>query len=726
MIEPKRFIRNNLDPSDSTTLIARQHHYNQQPTAPLPSPSDVRLPSMAQSLQQPQQQQQQLQLSQPSSSAMVDVLGISQNKLSNANTTINTNSNSQALGGGRAIMPTSQIEMTISCRNLLNRDILSKSDPFCLVLIKDSWQEKFYELGRTETIQDSLNPEWVKKFIIDYNFETVQKIRFEVWDQDLDSKEFLGHHETTLAEIVSFVSRQYVRKLSGMPDKNCGSIIIVTEELSSCKQIVQMCFAADHLPRFICGLFRPDPFLVISRSNEDGTFSVVIKSEPVRSSKAPVWLPINMRVRTLCNGDYERTIKIDCYDYRANGKHVLIGTCYTSLRELCTDDNHQHPQQANTIIESNLNKQSNLFGAGINVSLSMNKKFIFQPPKTPNHSASSSPFSSNRSKYLVQQPSSNRNSNRSNIKQSNLAGNSNIVTNNDLDCFDNFASGSRSGSIEQRKRKTTIIPVNGMNQPSDSCGFLLLKEITVTEEITFIDYIKSGTQMHFAVAIDFTASNGPPRDPHSLHFLDVFGGKPNSYEIALRAVGEIIQQYDSAGMFPAFGFGARIPPSGEVSHQFALNGNPSHPYCSSISEIMTHYRSCLANITLYGPTNFSLVIQHTTQIAAKFQDGKHYFILLIITDGIISDMHQTKNAIIDASKLPISIIIVGVGSADFAAMDELDSDDIRLSVNGRYAERDIVQFVPLNKFISKTGPYIRSQADLAREVLAEIPDQMTG
>ena len=46
--------------------------------------------------------------------------------------------------------------------------------------MKDPWQEKFFELGRTETIQDSLAPEWVKKFIMDYNFEIVQRIRFEV------------------------------------------------------------------------------------------------------------------------------------------------------------------------------------------------------------------------------------------------------------------------------------------------------------------------------------------------------------------------------------------------------------------------------------------------------------------------------------------------------------------------------------------------------------------
>ena len=44
-----------------------------------------------------------------------------------------------------------------------------------------------------------------------------------------------------------------------------------------------------------------------------------------------------------------------------------------------------------------------------------------------------------------------------------------------------------------------------------------------------------------------------------------------------------------------------------------------------------------------------------------------------------------------ASALPLSIIIVGIGDADFEAMDVLDGDDVRLSSRGRYAERDIVQ-----------------------------------
>ena len=78
---------------------------------------------------------------------------------------------------------------------------------------------------------------------------------------------------------------------------------------------------------------------------------------------------------------------------------------------------------------------------------------------------------------------------------------------------------------------------------------------------------------------------------------------------------------------------------------------------------------------------------------------QQYFVLLIITDGVITDMDQTCAAIVEASRLPMSIIIVGVGAADFSAMEFLDSDDKLLrSPRGDVAARDIVQFVPFRDF----------------------------
>ena len=46
-----------------------------------------------------------------------------------------------------------------------------------------------------------------------------------------------------------------------------------------------------------------------------------------------------------------------------------------------------------------------------------------------------------------------------------------------------------------------------------------------------------------------------------------------------------------------------------------------------------------------------------------------------------------------ASKTPMSVIIIGVGNADFSEMDALDSDKEMLSSCGVVAARDIVQFV---------------------------------
>ena len=258
-------------------------------------------------------------------------------------------------------------------------------------------------------------------------------------------------------------------------------------------------------------------------------------------------------------------------------------------------------------------------------------------------------------------------------------------------------------------------------------GFLHL--VTCKLEIipTFLDFISNGTELSFTVAVDFTASNGNPQDSRSLHFIDP-SGAPNQYVAAIKAVGEIIQDYDSDKMFPALGFGARIPPDGKVSHEFFLNLT-TDPYCAGVDGILAAYHQSLYNVQLYGPTNFSPVIRHVARFARAFQsDPSNYFVLLIITDGIITDMEATKSAIIDASDLPLSIIIVGVGQEDFSAMEELDSDDALLSHNGKTAKRDIVQFVEMQKFVSGVGTHRLNwnKEHLAREVLFEIPEQLVG
>ena len=64
-------------------------------------------------------------------------------------------------------------------------------------------------------------------------------------------------------------------------------------------------------------------------------------------------------------------------------------------------------------------------------------------------------------------------------------------------------------------------------------------------------------------------------------------------------------------------------------------------------------------------------------ILSLLSPQQQYFILLLLTDGTLSDMRETKLALIRASSLPMSVIIVGVGGANFSAMRELDADEAR-------------------------------------------------
>ncbi|OMO61283.1 C2 calcium-dependent membrane targeting, partial [Corchorus capsularis] len=199
------------------------------------------------------------------------------------------------------------------------------------------------------------------------------------------------------------------------------------------------------------------------------------------------------------------------------------------------------------------------------------------------------------------------------------------------------------------------------------------------EQFSFLDYISSGFELNFMVAVDFTASNGDPRNKDSLHYIDP-SGQLNSYQRAIMEVGEVIQFYDSDRRFPAWGFGGRT--GGQLSHCSNLNGINTYEV-EGVHGIMSAYANALHNVTLSGPTFFSHVIHMAARMAgdATSNGVNKYFVLLIITDGVLSDIQETIDALVRASDLPLSILIVGVGNADFKQMEILDADDGRRLTN---------------------------------------------
>ena len=257
-------------------------------------------------------------------------------------------------------------------------------------------------------------------------------------------------------------------------------------------------------------------------------------------------------------------------------------------------------------------------------------------------------------------------------------------------------------------------------------GVIELQRMSRHPVYTFLDYIRGGTQIHFTVAIDFTVSNKDPASPFSLHHIHP--DHPNQYMVALKAVGEIIEEYDTDKLFPALGFGARLP-DGTIAHDFFLNTDSPDPHCRGVDGIMDAYKKAIRTVTLATPTYFTPVIQFvSTYAAAQTDDGNHYHVLLILTDGEITDYQQTKAAIVAASALPMSIIIIGVGphEARHFSMNLLDSDKKLLRDQaGRVAKRDIVQFVAFSQY-AREMKQEQVRTRLAMDVLAELPAQVVG
>ena len=235
---------------------------------------------------------------------------------------------------------------------------------------------------------------------------------------------------------------------------------------------------------------------------------------------------------------------------------------------------------------------------------------------------------------------------------------------------------------------------------------------------SFIDYLRGGMQINLSIAIDFTASNLEPSDPKSLHYLSSYN---NQYEMAIKSCGNIIANYDYNKMFATYGFGGKFYGKQEVDHCFPLNGNENNPEIFGIDGVLKAYREALTKTKLHGPTYFHHFIEKINNKVLKQVEEKNfdiYHILMILTDGIIEDTDATINALVEASFLPISVIIIGIGNADFTNMNILDADDVPLyDDNDRKASRDLVQFVPFNKY--KNDPI-----KLAEEVLEEIPRQI--
>ena len=562
----------------------------------------------------------------------------------------------RALYGGPG---SSRVELCLSASGLVNLDWFSKSDPLCVVYLGDA-RGTFRELGRTEMIRDDLNPHFVRTFLVNYCFHEVQPLRFLLYD--IDNKASGGGGGGCRAEPTHRRWRAGGRARALNADTrdsfhSCPKMALHEQDLIGEVDILLSDVVGAPGQAVTKELRYRRPQLVKRRRG----YLTITAEECSGAEGSGDALSFEPRARQL------------------RGKGSGGGVILTLLRTMATAGAAGgRSERAQPVYRSEVVKNGGSKG--------------WRRVEIPTERL----CRGDEHRPILFEAHAHR-SNGQHI----LLGTATTTLAKLM-----VANG---GNVE-------LALLGGGGRPQ---GALVLANPGIYRSNTFLQFIRGGCEVCLSVAVDFTASNRSPADPRSLHFWDP--NRPNEYVRAIESVGSVLMAYDSDRLIPLYGFGAKVPPNySAVSHCFPLTFS-REVEVDDIKRILEAYRAALPRVVLAGPTYFSRVIAQAAKAASRHstQGAQQYHILLILTDGNvdIQDMAETKRQIIAASELPLSIIILGVGGANFDSMRLLDSDDVILEQDGKEAKRDIVQFVSYREFAG------RPMAELAAATLEEVPRQ---
>ncbi|XP_028397014.1 copine-1-like isoform X2 [Dendronephthya gigantea] len=456
-----------------------------------------------------------------------------------------------------------KLEMYIRCTELCQVDQFSKSDPLCVLFMKNMGQ--WCEYGRTESIPNNLNPRFCQSIGLEVGGADTLPIKLTVYDlanftsKDLRKHDVIGSVELDLRNVLE-VERPFVGELRMPGDtKARGYIYVYFKDIKDTKS--KLTFQVKGAKLTKRGMFaKCNAYFEVCRKIQEGTneeFHPVYRSQIVARSQEPRWQPADIPLHKLCDDvDNDASILLQCWHFIQDGGDELIGEAHCSINDLLKQD----------------------------------QKVV--------------------QLYSQQQ-------------------------------------------IKSKRPK--------------SSGSLKILQCCLERQYNVLDFIRGGCDMKFVCAIDFTLSNGRPKDNYSLHSML---SEHNEYLEALRSLGSVLSYYCVDKRHPVFGFGARLPDEDVISHCFSLNGNENSPQIHDLEEIIDAYLRRISTLTFAGPTFLAPVFRRILRdhVPVSNQSSQCYVTVLILLDGIVNDLDELLPEVRKAKELPLSIVIAGVGPGNFHSM----------------------------------------------------------
>ena len=531
-------------------------------------------------------------------------------------------------------------------------------------------------LGETETIAHNNHPQWTESFVLEYEAGTKHFFFVHVFVKhnrpsmnSLKEKEetLLGSARFEVGDVLSTHQHTRARRLrSGgcvfcrlEPPKthlrsSINSLGTQQQDVSGPLEPVaylRFRLAAKnlHMPhrkrRSFSKLFhdnQPDTFVTIAKKPEKESrhmWAMVFRSQPVGNSLNPKWDLSLVEMDTMGGGrtqdPLDQFIRISVF---AVGKPPrLLGFCETTLRiflQASLYNSNHSSSNANNNTQPDIPSDRTIEEAG------EASEFILQR----NHRKMKEV-----GKIIVLEAS--------------------IVT------MDEASGAFQKVVLEEQQEQDDDIPIS-----VDLAAIPVLKppqqqqqqQQQSPENIRNL-LVDDGCKINFCVAIDFTSSNGDPRnDQSSLHYQSE---SFNDYEESILAVGNAVQQYSESNEYNVWGFGAKFDRKESQAHHIFQCG--PKPVVKGVDGILDAYKSMFqSTFIMSGPTVFLNVLQASAVQAKRQHDQMSrgrpkYTVLLIITDGIMATFDETLRKLRVYQQVPLSIIFVGVGRSDFADLNNL-------------------------------------------------------
>ncbi|KAE9555654.1 hypothetical protein FO519_001125 [Halicephalobus sp. NKZ332] len=254
------------------------------------------------------------------------------------------------------------------------------------------------------------------------------------------------------------------------------------------------------------------------------------------------------------------------------------------------------------------------------------------------------------------------------------------------------------------------------------CGSFELLRCNEVALSSFLDYISSGATLNIAIAIDFSRPETFIDESYARRYLE-------DVELAVKAVGEPFRDFSLTSAYGAFGFGAKIPPHYRESQEFCLSLE-TDPYCRGLDGVMKAFKNSFANVQPITTAHYSHVIYYVSKLAQNALNRSQtthpcYYVLVIVTRGVFDDLKETIQAIIFASRAPISIVFVGINNSDLSELERLATAGTRLNFHGRRPERDCLQYVSIPKCREEESNSNELKSLIGERALIGIPWQMS-